>query len=234
MRQEADRDDDVAHRGSMPAVRIWDLPTRLFHWALVILVITSVVAAKLGGNAMEWHMRSGYAVLTLVLFRILWGFAGSHYAQFTKFVRGPRAALRYARDVVNRSDQRYPGHNPLGSFSILAMLGSVTVQGLCGLFASDDIVTQGPLARFVSDRTSHLLTRIHNINEIVLYALIALHLCAIAFFFISRRENLVAPMITGNKFNHDVTPADDSLALRLRALILLALAAALVGHVVTL
>jgi cytochrome b len=234
MQQEGNRDHGVARRKSMPAVRIWDLPTRLFHWVLLALVITSVVTAKLGGNAMEWHMRSGYAVLTLVLFRILWGFAGARYARFASFVRGPRTALRYARDVMNRSDRRYAGHNPLGSWSILAMLGTLTLQGLCGLFANDDIVTQGPLARFVSDRTSQLLTRIHNINEIALYALIALHLCAIAFFFITRRENLVAAMVTGDKFDHAVTPADDGFALRLRALILLALSCGLVGYVVTL
>jgi cytochrome b len=233
MPQEDKRNDEAALQEPMSAVRIWDLPTRLFHWALAVLVITSVVSAKLGGNAMLWHMRSGYAVLTLVLFRILWGFAGSHYAQFASFVRGPRTALRYAHDVLRRSDQRYPGHNPLGSWSILGMLGSLAVQGVCGLFANDDIVTQGPLARFVSDRTSHLLTRIHNVNEIVLYALLALHLCAIAFFFITRRENLVAPMITGDKYGHDVVAAADR-ALRLRALILFALSCGLVGYVVTL
>lgn len=233
MRQESKRDDEATPRTPQPAVRIWDLPTRLFHWALAVLVITSVVSAKLGGNAMLWHMRSGYALLALVLFRILWGFAGSRYARFGSFVRGPRTVLRYARDILRRFDRSYPGHNPLGSWSILAMLGSLAVQGMSGLFANDDIVTQGPLARFVSDRTSHLLTRIHNVNEIVLYALLALHLCAVAFFFITRRENLVAPMITGDKYGHDVVAAADG-ALRLRALILFSLSCGLVGYVVTL
>jgi len=218
----------------MNAVRIWDLPTRLFHWALAALVITSVATAQLGGNAMDWHVRSGYAILALVLFRILWGFAGPRYARFTSFVADPRTALRYARDIFTASDRRHAGHNPLGSFSILAMLGSLALQAVTGLFATDDIVTEGPLARFVSDHTSHLLTRIHNSNEVLLYVLIVLHLCAIAFFVLVKRENLLRPMVTGDKLGHHVPPSDDSAAMRLRGLVFAALAAAVVGYVVSL
>lgn len=218
----------------MNAVRIWDLPTRLFHWALAGLVITSIITAKLGGNAMDWHVRSGYAILALVLFRVLWGFAGSRHARFASFVVHPRTALRYAHDIAARAEKRCAGHNPLGSYSIIAMLASLATQGITGLFATDDIVTQGPLARLVSDRASHLLTRIHDFNEIVLYALLALHLCAIAFFFLSRRENLVLPMVSGDKLGHDVPPSDDGAVLRIRALVFALLAATTVGFVVTL
>lgn len=215
-------------------VRVWDLPTRLFHWTLVVLVVFSFITAEIGGNAMDWHMRSGYAILTLVLFRVLWGLAGSHHARFVNFVRHPREALRQARDLLAGGGERHAGHSPLAALSVLALLASLGLQAITGLFANDDIATEGPLARFVSDATSHLLTKLHEMNQGVLYALIALHLAAIAYCFFVKRENLVKPMITGDKRGLDARPIDDGPLLRLRALVLVALAGGLVAYVVSL
>ena len=152
--------------------RIWDLPTRLFHWTLVALIVFSVVTAKIGGNWMDWHTRSGYAILALLVFRVLWGLAGSRYARFASFVAAPRTALSYARERLTRAASApHAGHSPLGGWAVVAMLAVLGVQGASGLFANDDIVTEGPWAKFVSDATSDRLTTVHRYNEKVVYAL---------------------------------------------------------------
>ena len=212
-----------------PLTRIWDLPTRLFHWALAALVVFSLVTAKLGGLWMDWHMRSGYAVLALVLFRLLWGFAGSHYARFETFVRGPRAILAY----LTGKSRHGAGHNPLGALSVLALLAMLLVQASAGLFANDDIFTEGPLAKFVSAAASTQLTRLHKQGETVLYVLVGLHVVAVVYYTVYRSEPLLRTMLRGDRAI-EASPAQDDLALRLRALLLLALCAGLVGYLVTL
>ncbi len=210
--------------------RLWDLPTRLFHWALVAVIATSIVTAKLGGNAMTWHMWSGYAALTLLLFRLLWGMAGDRYARFTSFVRGPGAVWAYLRGGA----RGLPGHNPLGGWSVLALLAALLTQGMTGLFASDDIATEGPLAALASGQFISWATRIHHWNEKLIYALLALHVAAIVYYAVARHDNLVRPMLLGDKQPLNGPAAQDDAAIRIRALILLALAAGLIGYVVNL
>ncbi len=217
----------------MTRVRIWDLPTRLFHWSLVALVVFSVVTAQVGGNWMNWHMWSGYAILALIVFRLLWGFAGSRYALFAQFVRGPRAVLAYLR-AARGAGERYAGHNPLGAWSVLALLAALLVQAGTGLFANDEIATEGPLSKLVSGATASLMTRVHSLNQNVIYALVALHVAAIAFYFFAKRENLVAPMITGDKRGIATEPARDDALMRARAALLALLAAGLVAYIVNL
>lgn len=217
----------------MTTVRIWDLPTRLFHWSLATLVVFSVATAKIGGNWMDWHLRSGYAILALIVFRLLWGFAGARYALFAQFVRGPRAVLAYLR-AARGAGERHAGHNPLGAWSVLALLAALLVQASTGLFATDEIATEGPLAKLVSGATASLMTRIHSLNEKLLYALVALHVAAIAFYLFVKRENLVAPMVTGDKRGIAAEPARDDALMRARAALLALLAAGLVAYVVTL
>ncbi|MDL1861964.1 cytochrome B [Betaproteobacteria bacterium PRO7] len=217
----------------MTPVRIWDLPTRLFHWTLALLVVFSVTTAKIGGNWMGWHMRSGYAVLALLVFRLLWGFAGARYALFAQFVRGPRVVLDYLR-APRGAGERHAGHNPLGAWSVLALLAVLLVQGSTGLFANDEIATEGPLSKLVSGATASLMTRIHSLNQNVIYALVALHLAAIAYYFFAKRENLVAPMVTGVKRGIAAEPAHDDALIRARATVLALLAAGLVAYVVNL
>jgi cytochrome b len=180
-------------------VPTWDLPVRVFHWALVLLVISQLVTASIGGNAMQFHAFGGYAILALVLFRILWGFLGGTHARFQDFVRGPDPVIRYAKSIVRGPHPSHPGHNPLGGWSVLAMLGSLLVQATTGLFANDDVMMEGPLAKYVSDRTSEIATAIHDVNAAVLFALIAIHIAAVLFYLLAKEENLIAPMITGRK-----------------------------------
>ncbi len=217
----------------MTPVRIWDLPTRLFHWALALLIVFSVTTAKIGGNWMDWHLRSGYAVLTLLAFRLLWGFAGPRYARFAQFVRGPRAVLAYLRAAPGAAE-RHAGHNPLGAWSVLALLAALLVQASTGLFANDEIATEGPLAKLVSGATASAMTRVHLLNQNIIYALVALHVAAIAFYFFVKRENLVAPMITGDKRGIAAEPARDDALMRARAALLALLVAGLVTYIVNL
>jgi len=214
------------------AARVWDLPTRLFHWALAALVLFSVVTANVGGDWITWHFISGYCVLALVAFRIVWGFVGGRYARFASFVFGPATILATLRG--DPAAPRTPGHNPLGSLSVFAMLASVGAQAAIGLFANDDIASEGPLARFVSGATSAALTSLHRLNGDLIVALVAIHLAAIAYYRVRKGENLVTPMILGDK--PGVAPglaSRDDARLRLRALVVLALCAAAVWLLVT-
>jgi cytochrome b len=193
-----------------PAViPVWDLPTRLFHWLLVALVGTAFVTAKAGGNAMQYHEWCGVAILWLLAFRIIWGVTGSQSSRFGDFVKGPAVVWRYARGLIKGDSVPYMGHNPLGGWSVLAMLLVVLLQAGLGLFANDDIITEGPLYLWVSKTTSDQLTKIHRFNQYVIMALTAVHLFAIGFHFFVKRENLIKPMITGVKHwtGADRTPA---------------------------
>ena len=215
-------------------VRVWDLPTRLFHWLLVACVVGSLVSVNLGGNAVGWHVRFGYAILTLLLFRLLWGFVGPRYARFSSFPPSPAAAIAWMRGAR----AAWAGHNPVGAFSVYAMLAALALQAATGLFATDDIMWDGPLKAQVSNATSALLTRVHKVNRFVVLALIALHLVAIVWYGRVRKEPLLRAMIDGEKpFDAADGPqppaADDGPRQWLLALALLGLSAAAVWAVVT-
>ena len=180
-------------------ILVWDFPTRLFHWLLVIFVIISFVTGTIGGNTMQYHQWSGFAVLVLILFRLIWGVVGSGESRFVAFVKGPSSVLRYAVTLLRRDSPHYLGHNPLGGWSIIAMLSALLVQAATGLFANDDIVTEGPLYGWVSKATSDELTRIHRLNQEVIIVLVLIHVLALLFYFLYKRENLLKPMITGVK-----------------------------------
>jgi len=177
----------------------WDLPVRIFHWLLVLLVISQIATASIGGNAMQFHAYGGYAILALVLFRVLWGFLGGTHARFRGFLRGPGTVVRYAKSVLKGPHAKHRGHNPLGGWSVLAMLCSLLVQATTGLFANDDVMMEGPLVKHVSERASEIATAIHDVNAAVLFALVALHIVAVLFYLLAKKENLIAPMITGRK-----------------------------------
>ncbi len=185
---------------SLQPVRVWDLPTRLFHWALAACVVGSVVSAKIGGNAMVWHFRLGYAVLTLLAFRLLWGLIGGHWSRFTRFIYSPREVLRYVRGRSLPDDFHDVGHSPVGAMSVFGLLGILALQVGTGLFADDEIASTGPLIRYVSSDTSLALTAWHKgWGEWLVIGLVALHLFAVAFYFWGRRRNLVRPMLLGDK-----------------------------------
>lgn len=196
--RDSESDEIGKPAGACIRVRVWDLPTRLFHWLLLILVAISIFTGNAGGlHIMEWHELSGFAILALLLFRIAWGLVGSRHARFADFVKGPRAVLAYAKAWLHERHSPWIGHNPLGGWSVVAMLISLLVQATTGLFSHDDILTKGPLAGSVSKATSNFLTGIHEANATVLYILIAVHVGAIIAYRVVKRQNLVRPMITG-------------------------------------
>jgi cytochrome b len=181
------------------SVPVWDLPVRLFHWVLVALVVFSFVTAQIGGNAMQYHEWSGFTILALVVFRVAWGFAGGTHARFVDFLRGPRAVLAYAGALLRGEPRFFAGHNPLGGWMVVALLACLLVQTGTGLFANDDIMIEGPLAKHLSKETSDLLTGIHHANFAVLATLVSLHVAAALYYLLVKRDNLIRPMFTGRK-----------------------------------
>ena len=184
---------------STPEINVWDLPTRLFHWTLALLVAFQWASAEIGGFLMDYHLLSGYAILGLVLFRVVWGLIGSHHARFANFLRGIEPTLAYARALRANTAPRYLGHNPLGGWMVLALLGMLALQIATGLFASDDAITKGPLMHLVSEQISQILTLIHKGSFAVLMALVGLHVAAILAHRLFKGENLARAMVTGYK-----------------------------------
>ena len=197
-------------------IRIWDLPTRLFHWALVLAVLGSFISADDDGGTLVWHARFGYFILSLLLFRVIWGFTGSHYAKFFNFIKSPKTVLSYLKNPIE-----VPGHNPLGALSVIALLGFLLLQAVTGLFASDDIAFEGPLVKYVSSSVTELITSIHRLNESVLITLVALHIGAILYYRWMKKTDLVKPMVTGDKeWAEKIPVARDSFSLRLIAVVI--------------
>jgi cytochrome b len=225
MSQGAGQPSEAPATASLVSVRVWDLPVRLFHWLLAALVAGALISVKIGGNAMVWHERFGMAILVLIAFRLIWGLVGSRHARFASFVRGPSAIVASLKGKPHGL-----GHSPLAALSVIALLGAVGFQAVSGLFASDDIAFEGPLAARVSGALSQLLTRLHHGNEPVLLGLIALHLAAIAWYAVVRRRSLIRPMITGDALAPAQTQGSrDDLGIRLRALLIAACCAAAAG-----
>jgi cytochrome b len=188
--------------GAPPAaamIAVWDLPTRLFHWLLAVLVAVSLATGWTGGNAMTWHARSGYAILALLLFRLAWGVMGSPTARFGDFIRGPAVVWRYAVGLWRSQAPRTLGHNPMGGWSVLAMLAALLFQAASGLFADDQILTAGPLAARIPAAAGAWLTRLHRFNQWTIVGLVATHLGAIGFYLLVKGENLIVPMLSGRK-----------------------------------
>ncbi len=191
--------------GATAIVRVWDVPTRLFHWSLVALVVASVVTGQfdsiLGPATLEWHRRSGLAILGLLLFRILWGFAGGTHARFASFLRGPREVVGYAKALVSgRETGESAGHNPLGGWSVLAMLCALALQAGTGLFlVQEDYGFEGPLARHVSRAATERLAAFHEANFYVIATLVALHVAAVVYYTVAKRQDLIGAMLTGRK-----------------------------------
>lgn len=206
-------------------IRVWDLPTRLFHWTLVVCVVGAFISVKLGGLWMDWHMRLGLCTLGLIVFRLIWGFTGPHYARFTQFVGGPRSVWRYIKAKSNHT----AGHNPLGAYSVMLLLACFGFQAVSGLFANDDVLSSGPLA-FLSEDWSSVLTRLHKLNQWLMIALVAVHVLAILWYRYARHKDLVGPMIHGNiRVPSDLQPVEstqDSWAIRLKAALLAAVISA--------
>ena len=182
-----------------PSVRakLWDLPTRIFHWALVVLVLISWFSA---GERMDVHRWSGYGVLGLVVFRLYWGVFGSQTARFASFVRGPKATLVYARTLGSKASPPSVGHNPLGALSVVALLGLLVLHVSFGLFAVDiDGLESGPLSYMVDFDTGRQFAEFHALSFRGLQALVVVHLAAVIFYAVYKRQDLIRPMLTGKR-----------------------------------
>jgi cytochrome b len=224
---------------TIPPARIpaWDLPTRVFHWTLVALIISAWASfefsEELGDPRLVWHRWNGLAVLTLIVWRILWGLAGPSSARFKSFVRGPSAALTYARDLYTGTPRRFIGHNPLGGLVILALLGVVGAIGMLGLFTLEhnDLAT-GPLYKYAGEAWAKIWTSWHRfLFEPILIILIVVHVIANVLYGVVKKEPLIPAMITGKKPAADYEDMDLSAPISnplSRAVALLAIASIIV------
>jgi cytochrome b len=221
-------------------IRVWDLPIRVFHWLLVLCIVGSLVSVNLGGNAIEWHAYFGYSILVLLIFRILWGFIGSTHARFTNFLPSKEKILNY----LCGQSPRALGHNPLGALSVFALLFVLSVQVFTGLFVDDEIAFQGPLAKYVPNFLVSLFSEIHEANQVLIYTFISIHIAAILFYQKFKGEDLIKPMLHGDKeidpseeaeyLPTDLgQPSKDGALQRTLALILLSVIAIVVGYFIT-
>ena len=184
------------HDAGRNEVKVWDLPTRLFHWVLVALVGFLWFSGEFGH--LDIHMKLGVWALALLVFRLVWGVVGSPTARFSHFVRGPAAILAYLA-AARAGAVRSVGHNPLGALSVLALLAVLIAQGVTGLFTTDDIFTNGPLTHLVASKTSALLSSLHRLGGKLLLALVGVHLLAVVFYTLVKKDDLLRAMITGTK-----------------------------------
>lgn len=207
------------------ALKIWDVPVRLFHWSLVVLLGIAWWSAE--QRQLDWHRYAGYSILALVLFRLLWGFFGSTTARFSHFISGPGRVIDYLRnDLFAHRSHQYYGHNPLGGWSIIAMLGAMLVQTTLGLFSVDvDGIESGPLSYLVSFDTGRLAAETHHWIFNVLLALVVIHIVAILFYRFYKKENLVSAMILGSKNWNGEAKIALHFPPALRAIVLFALSA---------
>lgn len=179
-------------------LKVWDLPTRLFHWVLVVLVAGAWYTGENG--PIEWHARFGQAILALVVYRIIWGIIGSSTAQFWNFIRGPKAVLAYAKGLLTGKGSEPVGHNPLGACMIIALLVILATQASFGLMSNDDIFFEGPLFNLVGKEMSDTLTGLHVLLFNIILAAVCIHIVAALLYLLLKRENLIGAMITGVKW----------------------------------
>jgi len=203
----------------MHTIRVWDLPTRLCHWALALCVVALLITGNIGGNWMDWHLRFGYAVLSLLLFRVVWGIVGGRWSRFSSFLYSPSTVWGYLKGNVR--PEHTVGHNPLGALAVFALLAVLLAQVGSGLMSDDEIAYFGPLVAYVSGETVSQATSYHkNIGKFVVLGLVVLHLVAIAFYKLVKKESLVRPMLVGDKHLLNSMPgSQDTWITRLFALV---------------
>ena len=218
----------------MVTVRIWDLPTRLFHWALATCVVGLVITGNVGGDAMAWHFRLGYTVLTLVLFRLAWGVFGGYWSRWSQLPASPASVLAY---IQGQSSTRHlAGHSPLGSWSVLALMLFLSLQVATGLVSDDEIATMGPLSSLVPGTWVSLATSWHKSwGKLILIGLVVSHLLAIAWYRWGKQQPLVPAMWHGDKtLPEAVPPSRDNSKTRGLALALFIAAGVVVAAIVSL
>lgn len=201
-------------------VRIWDLPTRLFHLLLILSVSGLITTGEIAGEAMVLHFWFGYAVLALVLFRLVWGVVGGHWSRFVNFIPRPSELKGYIAALRIKQETQYVGHNPLGAVSVVFMLLLLFVQVLTGFMSDDEIATTGPWVDLVSNSWVALATQYHgDFGKIFLIFLIFVHVATVLYYKLVKKSDLITPMLNGNKELPSVTPPSrDTATSRLFAL----------------
>ena len=221
-------------------IRVWDLPIRTFHWLLVLCIAGSLITINFSDNLIEWHAYFGYSVLTLLIFRVVWGFIGSTHARFSSFFPSREKLLNY----LQGNAPKVLGHNPIGALSVFALLFVLSVQALTGLFVDDEISFQGPFAKYVPNWVVSLFSQIHEGNQVVIYTLITIHIAAIFYYKKFKGEDLLTPMMSGDKkidpseeasyLPSDLgRPSKDGALQRGIALVVLSVIAVVVGYFIT-
>lgn len=180
-------------------IQVWDIPTRVFHWLIVILFAFQWISIEVMDDWMDYHELGGYALLTLLLFRIVWGFVGSNHARFRQILHSSATIINYSKSIFDRSAPAHAGHNPLGGLSVLLLLFLLLVQAISGLFMTDDILFYGPYFNSVSEETQKLFSRLHHLSFDVLVWLVSLHIAAVLFYVFFKKQPLIAAMFHGRK-----------------------------------
>jgi cytochrome b len=180
-------------------VKIWDLPTRIFHWLLVSLVLFLIYSGSWDDSLMQWHFYSGYLLSGLLLFRILWGVAGTRYARFCSFVLSPFKGFSYLKSVAKGNPEHFYGHNPAGSIMVVMLILLLILQATSGLVTSDEVLWEGPFYASVSEQLASLGAEIHHTVQLILQWLIGLHVLGVIVHSIVSKETLVASMFSGRK-----------------------------------
>jgi cytochrome b len=180
-------------------VRAWDLPTRVFHWSLVTLIVFAPVTANLDDPLKTAHKAVGYSILIVVVWRFLWGFLGGSTSRFSLFFPWPWKVIPYLIAVFRGTKSEFLGHNPVGSVMVMLLLAAAAAQGIAGLFTSDDIVTAGPLYPLASSSWNKLMAVYHESGFIVILSLVALHVLANVLYSAFSKVNLIGAMISGKK-----------------------------------
>ena len=201
-------------------VRIWDLPTRLFHLVLMLSVAGLITTGELAGEAMFFHFWFGYTVLTLVLFRLVWGVVGGHWSRFVNFIPNPSAVKDYTHALRAKQPTHHVGHNPLGALSVVLMLLLLFLQVFTGFMSDDEIATSGPWVAMVPNNWVSLATQFHaDFGKILLIILVVLHVATVLFYKFVKQNDLITPMLNGNKpLPSDTPPSRDTATSRLFAL----------------
>ncbi len=184
-----------SNNNKMVRTKVWDLPIRLFHWSMLGLLVALWWTADAG--EMDWHQVAAYSLMVLILFRVVWGFIGSDTARFSHFIKSPKVAINYVKTI--KKQRHDVGHNPLGGYMVLAMILVLLVQLISGLFATDEVFTEGPLFSTVSEASAQLLTWLHKVNFNLLLVMIGMHVLAVIVHQL-RGDKLVGAMVTGYKF----------------------------------
>ena len=214
---------ETGTRANRSRVAVWDLPVRFVHWAMVVLLVGLIVTGKLGADWLLWHMRFGQAMLALVVFRVIWGFVGSRNARFSAFLYRPSRVIGYTRSLF-RAHELHATHNPLGGWMVVLLLVALFAQAVMGLFTNDDILWGGPFSERVTKATSDAVSGYHRRFWWVIVALSTIHIGAVLAYLALLKDNLITPMVTGDKqLPAGLASSDDAAASTAKAVVLLLL-----------